>query len=192
MHSTSHDWLDADLLFFWGDDLVSRTIEFFTRGPSHVGILARGYAPDHERLLLFESTTLCKLPDVMAHAPIEGVQAHYPEDRIEAYPGRVARMRLADFWRLDRDEADLLRGEVHELHGLPYDLEGAVLTELRLTRHWFRPYADMGSVFCSEMCAALLMRLGRLGDDNPSRYTPAGLMRRLRKTGKYSAPEFLK
>jgi hypothetical protein len=183
------DWQAGDLLIFFGTDWTSRAIEIVTRGPSHVGIVSR---PTDWRPLLYESTTLCDLPDGLTGRRWAGVQAHAPDERARSYRGRVARLALAPTWQLNRYEADLLERMLGHLHGTAYDLSGALLSGTRLFK-WtsLMPYADLGSLFCSELCATVLMRLGRLPLSNPSLYDPAGLVRRLRRCGVYLRPEAL-
>lgn len=182
-------WESGDILIFFGTDWSSRVIELATRGPSHVGIVSRH---DDRTHLLYESTTLCDLPDQLTGQLCAGVQAHEPEERVNRYRGRVARLRLAPAWRLNRYEADLLGRMLRHVHGESYDLCGALLSGTRLFK-WtsLMPYPDLGSLFCSELCAAVLMRLGRLPLSNPSAYHPAGLVRKLRRCGVYRPPETL-
>lgn len=183
-------WQAGDLLIFFGTDWTSRAIELATRGPSHVGIISRN--DEHQRLL-YESTTLCDLPDELTGRPCAGVQAHEPDERVNTYRGRVARLRLAPAWQLNRYEADLLQRMLQHVHGISYDLRGALLSGTRLFK-WtdLMPYPDLGSLFCSELCAAVLMRLGRLPLSNPSAYHPAALVRKVRRCGVYQPPEYLR
>ncbi|MCA9049467.1 MAG: hypothetical protein KDA89_12110, partial [Planctomycetaceae bacterium] len=69
---------------------------------------------------------------------------------------------------------------------IPYDLTGAILSGTRLFQwsHLF-PAADLHSLFCSELVAAMLMRLSRLNRDNPTRFHPGRLLRELVRTGTY-------
>jgi hypothetical protein len=182
-------WEAGDILIFFGTDWSSRIIELATRGPSHVGIVSR---EDDRGLLLYESTTLCDLPDRLTGRTCAGVQAHEPEERVRNYCGRVSRLRLAPAWRLNRYEAQLLGQMLRHVHGAEYDLCGALLSGTRLFK-WtsLMPYPDLGSLFCSELCAAVLMRLGRLPLSNPSAYHPAALVRKLRRCGVYQPPEVL-
>jgi len=182
------DWLPGDLLFFYGRCLTSRLIEFATRGPSHVGIVSPfGGVP-----LLCESTTLCDLPCELTGVKRRGVQFHKPADRIASYEGRIARLRLADGWLLHGGEIDRLVKVLYHFRGRPYDLFGAPLSGTRVLRFTsLMPYPDLGSLFCSELCAAALMRVGRLPLSNASAYSPASLLRALRRCGTYGAPEFV-
>lgn len=176
----------GDVLFFYGRDLISRIIEVATRGPSHVAIVC-----EHQgRQLIVESTTLCPWDCVITGKRIDGVQAHYWQDRIATYPGRVDRLRLLPHWELTAEESALMSHLlIDHWIGRPYDLRGALISGtkfLKLTR-WVR-YPDLGSQFCSELVAAVLMRLGRLPLGNAQIYNPASLVRALRRCGTYAAP----
>lgn len=179
----------GDVLAFYGTDLVSRVIEYATFGPSHVGIIAyHNGSPT-----LFESTTLCPIPCLVTGKQTDGVQAHYPADRIANYPGRVERLELTPVWRMSSQQADELHQILMHLIGTPYSMNLAILSGTRLLK-WsrFLPYADDASVFCSEMVAAVLMRLGRLCVSNPEKFNPANLVRSLRWSGVYGKPEVVR
>ena len=180
----------GDLLIFYGRDFTSRIIEWATRGPSHVGIVCPH--GDHGPVL-FESTTLCETPCLLTGGCVQGVQAHEPATRIAAYPGAVARLRLTRAWRLSAAEIGLLHDWLLRVAHEPYDLRGALISGTRLFK-WtaLMPYPDLESLFCSELCAAALMRLARMPLENPSVYNPASLVRELRRCGTYGAPVFVK
>lgn len=184
----------GDLLVFYGRDFTSRVIEWATRGPSHVGIICPhpgqpGAEPGGGRLLLFESTTLCDEPCVLAGKCIQGVQAHDPRSRVAGYRGTAALLRLMPAWRLADREIGLLHDWLMRVASEPYDLRGALLSGTKLFK-WTAcmPYPDLESLFCSELCAAALMRLQRLPLANPSLYNPASLVREVRRCGTYRAP----
>lgn len=96
--------------------------------------------------------------------------------------------RLVPSWRLDKSECELLERMLLDFatRAIGYDMGGALLSGTRLLK-WSRwmPGADLEQLFCSEMIAAALMRCHRLPQDNPTRYSPALLMRRLVKLGVY-------
>jgi hypothetical protein len=199
----------GDLLIFYGRDLSSRVIEWATRGPSHVGIVCphalavppsggadRAAGPPEggtTNMLLFESTTLCDEPCALTGKRISGVQAHEPKSRIAGYPGDAALVRLMPAWRLSRREVELLHHWLMHVASEPYDLRGALISGTRLFK-WtaLMPYPDLGSLFCSELCAAALMRLHRLPLSNASLYNPASLVREVRRCGTYGAPQVIK
>ena len=180
----------GDLLIFYGRELTSRVIEWFTLGPSHVAIVC---PHGDDGPLLFESTTLCNEACVLTGQPVKGVQAHEPWSRIAGYPGAVARLRLMPAWRLSSRETELLHRWLLHVADEPYDLRGAILSGTRFFK-WtaLMRYPDLDSLFCSELCAAALMRLHRLPLTNPSLFNPASLVREVRRCGTYAAPRFLK
>lgn len=180
-------WQAGDLVAFWGRHWKSRVIEAATCGPSHVGIIIDyGHRPT-----LVESTTLCDLPCVIQNTRVQGVQAHYVWDRIANYEGHVRRVPITSIWRFSRDESAVLTDLLcQHFIGRPYNLPGALLSGTRVFK-WsrFMPYPDLGSLFCSELVSAVLTRLGRHEHENPTRFNPASLIRRLRECGTYARPE---
>jgi hypothetical protein len=177
-------WLPGDIVVFYGRDRTSRLIELVTRGPSHVGIIC--HMEPFGRVIV-ESTTLCPHPCLIAKKNRDGVQVHTIEDRVANYPGKVMRLPLASRWALRAWESRQLTDECLEWVGLPYDLGGAVVSATRWLKWW--PYPDLGSMFCSELIAALLQRFGRLPLGNPAVYSPASLIRALQRCTTYDKPE---
>lgn len=198
-------FLPGDIAACHGADWMSRCIRWGTAslirspriGPSHVAMIAALPIADLHRepqeLYWWESTTLCHRPCLLAEQCVSGVQVHSPADRISDYVaagGRVDIYRLAHFHRLDRREELLLATLLTSLMGSRYDMTGALLSGTRvfqLTRLF--PGADLHSLFCSEMLAAVLMRLNRMNHDNPTRFNPARLLRVLVRTGLYARVE---
>lgn len=155
-------------------------------GPSHVAVLCEY----HGRMVWVESTTLCRHPCVILGRPVSGCQAHLPELRIHDYladGGRIDLYRLTPIDRLSGVESELLtRILVHHFIGrlVTYDMGGALLSGTRLFKHTrLLPSADLNELFCSELAAKVLMRLGRLNRANPTRYNPACLLRELVRQG---------
>ncbi|MBX3438719.1 MAG: hypothetical protein KF861_14590 [Planctomycetaceae bacterium] len=156
--------------------------------PSHVAVCCR-----HEgRSLWIESTSLCRHPCLLQSRLIAGVQAQHPEDRIRDYVqsgGRVDLYRLTDVNQLTAGESRLLTDVLIDhfiRRRVRYDVSGALLSAtrvLQLTRLF--PGADLNRLFCSELVAAVMMRLGRMNHANPTRFHPGRLMRELVRTGKY-------
>lgn len=181
-----HPWRAGDLLCFYGRDWTSRIIELATGGPSHVGIVSHFSG---KGFLLAESTTLCDLSDAFDGRRERGVQFHVPDQRIAAYNGRVTRMSLSNGNWLTAREIGELTQFLWRMREVPYDLRGALWSGTRLLKlSGFFPYPDSRSLFCSELCAAALMRVGRLGRGNPTLFNPAALKRRLLWDGTYDAP----
>jgi hypothetical protein len=137
-----------------------------------------------------ESTTLAPRPCRVLGRRVAGVQAHDPAARIADYRaagGRVVCYRLVPIEALSNSESMLLDHILIEHFvrpALPYSLTGALLSGTRVFQ-WTRlfPLADLRQLFCSELIAAVYMRLGRLPRDNPTRYSPARLLRTLVRHG---------
>lgn len=192
------DWEPGDLAACYGGDAASRAVSLITAsplapaglrfGPSHLAIICL----EADRPLWVESTTFCRRPCVVLSDHTNGAQAHPPADRIADYEssgGRVERYRLTEINSLSSGESALLSRILLEhivKRRLPYDLRGALLSgtrALQLSRLF--PAASLESLFCSELVAAVLMRLNRMNHANPTRFNPARLLRVLVRTGKY-------
>ncbi len=190
------EFLPFDLAACYGTDPAARAITWLTAsvlspprlrlGPSHVAVICEF----HGSLVWVESTTLCAHPCVILGRPVSGCQAHLPEMRIDDYVsagGRVDLYRLSPVDRLSQFESDLLtKILVRHFIGreITYDLGGALLSGTRLfKRTRLLPSADLNELFCSELAAKVLMRLGRLNRDNPTKYNPASLLRQLVREG---------
>lgn len=192
------DFQPLDLLACYGTDATAQAITWLTAsafapprlrlGPSHVAVICE----HHGSPLWLESTTLCPHPCAVLGYRVEGVQAHLPEERIHDYVsagGRVDVYRLSAIDRLSQSESELLSKILirHFLGRLvTYDLGGALLSGTRLfKRTRLLPAADLNELFCSELVAAVLMRLGRLNRANPTRYNPACLLRQVVREGTF-------
>ncbi len=193
-----YDFQPLDLAACYGSDLTARAISYGTAsllaparlriGPSHVALMCE----HHGRMVWVESTTLCRHPCVIRGESVIGCQAHLPESRLYDYcssGGRVDIYRLAPIERLSSAESRLLtKILVRHFIGrqVTYDMGGALLSGTRLfKRTRLLPSADLNELFCSELVAAVLMRLGRMNRANPTRFNPACLLRQLVRQGTY-------
>jgi hypothetical protein len=188
----------GDLVACYGADWISRFIRWVTwsawapaglrLGPSHVAVISES----DRGLLWVESTTQCPHPCLIRGQRVSGCQAHDPEVRSRDFlnsGGFVEVWRLTDINQLNREERLLLRGILFRhflIHPVGYDFGGAILSGARTIR-WLGllPGTDLDSLFCSELVAALLMRLNRLNHANPTGFSPARLLRMLVMLGKY-------
>lgn len=191
----------GDIVACYGTDWPSRGISLATAslfpprrlmvGPSHVAILC-----EHFRwgMVWVESTSFAPRPCLTSEGtqPTYGVQMHLPLDRINDYVangGSVDLYRLTDINRLTQDESELLTTILvrHFVDSRKtYDMRGAALSgmrRLKATRCF--PGADLEKIFCSELIAATLQRLNRMNRENPSKFNPACMMRRLVRDGVY-------
>lgn len=188
----------GDIMACYGTDAVSRIISWQTLslaaprglklGPSHVAVML----PIAGELLWCESTSMSPRPCVYAGRAVSGCQLHAAEPRIEDYKatgGAVVLYRLADVWTLSGTEQRQL-GDIYKRHFVAarksYDYGGAAISGTRLWK-WLPVVPDdaLESLFCSELIAALLMRMGRMNIDNATRFNPGSLLRRLVSTGVY-------
>ncbi len=144
---------------------------------SHVGIIGEY----NGELLLFESTTLDELPCVIQGKSIDGVKAVRLKDRFEQYSGRMWHYPI--YRPLFTNEANRLNAFLLETIGVPYDHIGAIRAG-GIGWSWFESMihrADLGSIFCSELCAAGHTKIGLLQTDNVSRWNPNRFLRRERR-----------
>jgi hypothetical protein len=138
-------------------------------------------------MVLWESTTLCRLPDMLTGERVQGVQVHGIEERIASYNGSVYHLPLVPSWRLAYDEWSVLTRFLAHHKGGHYDYEGAAISGSRVFKFLENRWPDQKSIFCSELCAAGLMRVGRLPVSNSSLFNPANLVRAIQSTGTHSA-----
>lgn len=188
----------GDLIACFGADLTSRAISTITGciwapsglrwGPSHVAIIGE----QDQQPIWVESTTLCPHPCLIRKELVAGPQAHPPQLRMADYlaaGGRIDIYRPTPLNRFTGHESALLSRLLMEecvSANLPYDLTGALLSGSRyLPRSRWFPAADLTAFFCSELVAAVLMRMGRLNRQNPARFHPGRLLRTLVQEGTY-------
>uniref|UniRef100_UPI003F5BDC36 hypothetical protein n=1 Tax=Planctomicrobium sp. SH664 TaxID=3448125 RepID=UPI003F5BDC36 len=188
----------GDIAACHGTDWTSRVIRWSTAsflpprrlmlGPSHVAMICSWQGEQ----IWVESTRMCRTNCLIHGRPVSGAQAHLPGDRIADYVlngGRVDLYRLTAVNRLSHDEQRLLTALLMQFFVIPgvnYDLGGALLSGTRVFQ-WSRlfPRANLEQLFCSELVAAVVMRLNRMNHANPTRFNPARLLRTLVQTGKY-------
>lgn len=192
------EFLPGDIAACYGADWTGRCISLGTAslfgpaklkvGPSHVAVLCE-YQGD---LVWVESTTLCAAPCLIRGRRVAGAQAHRPRDRVSEYVGsrgRVDVYRLTPINRLSVLESQLLSTILIDHFvkaGTLYDLRGALLSGTRAFQFSrLFPGANLEELFCSEMVAAVTMRLNRMNHSNPTRFNPARLLRELVRSGKY-------
>lgn len=189
---TSFKFHPGDILAFRGRDLVSRAIQwgtYLTTGPwwplrlppSHVGIIC----DIRDQMLLVESTTMSHRRCLERSEVHDGVQVQHPLERISDYAGDCEVWRLVPMESLSSGESTLLTRIVLDYYirqgKVGYDFLRATLSGTRWLRLFDNP--DPYKAFCSELCYALLARVGRLPKDDPARYNPARLLRIMRRCG---------
>ena len=188
----------GDIAACYGTDPVSRVIRCWTGSrllptalrmrPSHVAMLC----PYNGERVWVESTSRRPHECLVRGETVSGCQVQPPRLRIADYVhagGHVDLYRINPFYRLRDGEADELAGWLIDYFvraGAGYDTRGAVLSGTRVYQlSQLFPVADLETVFCSELIAAVLMRLNRINHTNPARYNPARLMRQIVRDGLY-------
>ena len=198
----------GDVFACWGSDLMSKVISLETSSPlgpaqmrwapSHVAMACPRWFPRHHlECYWWESTTMTQRHCLEAEQPVSGCQVHRIRERLQDYVfagGNVSVYRLTEFDSLTSHEVMQLRallgqcvgdGEDLDRRPVTYDTAGALCSGTRVVRRFSAWRNQLDSLFCSELLAAVLQRLGRLCRENPSAFTPARLLRRLLSEGTY-------
>lgn len=202
---TRFNFKSGDVVACYGTGAISRIITvgtstlFAPRGtriaPSHVAIITKTGGDGLS--LWVESTSLSERPCLVRGETVSGVQAHFVEDRAKDFlyhGGRIIVFRLSGIDGLSEEENLLLTRITNHLINsrASYDTRGAIISGTRVFKrtrflelfsHWLP--IDLNSLFCSELIAAVLMRLGRMNRTNPTRYSPGSLVRELVAQGTY-------
>lgn len=168
------EYKSGDLIFFWGNDNLSRLISWITWGPSHVAIIVKY----NNQLLLAESTTLYNKPCVAQEKIVSGVQLHHIAERIEDYKnGKIQHCPLSGDCSLTNIQCDTLENIITDNLGVIYDSKMAILSATPFLK--MLPYPDKSSLFCSAFVARTYQIINRMNWSNPEIYSPAGLRRSL-------------
>ena len=161
----------GDLVLFAGKGWLSRLIQIGTASRwSHVGMVL--VLLEYNVVLLWESTTLSSLPDIVSGRGRKGVQLVALSERLRTYDGCAAVCHLKGAALSDADTRALTRFR-HEVRGRPYEQSKLQLI-VAVFRRWCGFGEDLSSLFCSELVAEAYQRMGLLDPDVPSNsYTPA-------------------
>jgi hypothetical protein len=160
-----------DLVFFSGHGFISRGIKFVTRSKwSHVGVVWRIHNAD--LVLLIESTTLSKVPDVYSGEGRKGFQIVPLRQRFDTYVGTIG----VRHWVGDRPE-DLdkrINRLRHRFRGVLYEKRELELVASALPWPVFRE--NTHTLFCSEVGAEIHQEFGLIPEKVPSNsFSPAEL-----------------
>jgi len=168
----------GDIVLFSGSGVISKTIQYFSRSEwSHVGMVIRDLGWD--MLLLWESTTLSKVKDVESRGQRQGVAIRPMSDRLRDYPvGKVAFRKLQNI-TITGEMKQALIAFRNEIKGRDYEESKIELMRSAYDGFLGDNKEDLSSVFCSELVAEALQRMGVLKEHDedggyPSNeYTPA-------------------
>ena len=159
----------GDIILFSGKGLVSGMIKWFTGSKwSHVGVVV--VDKEWDMVLLWESTTLSKIKTIHGNVK-QGVAIRPLSERINEYD-EVAVRHLEE--PLTSDQEVILSELRAELKGRNYEEDKVELFKSAYDFIGGHNEEDLSSVFCSELVAEYLQRVGFLGGGfSSNEFTPA-------------------
>jgi len=151
----------GDIVLFSGKGGISAGIKWFTTSKwSHVGMVVR--LPDWNMVLLWESTTLSNVADVIDGKAKQGVQLVALSERLRTYGGEAAIRRLSVKRTATMNNA-LMRLR-QEVKGRPYEESKVELVKAAYDGWWGENTENLSSLFCSELVAEAYQRMGLLSN----------------------------
>jgi len=151
----------GDIVLFSGKGGISAGIKWFTTSKwSHVGMVVR--LPDWNMVLLWESTTLSNVADVIDGKAKQGVQLVALSERLRTYGGEAAIRRLS-VKRTTAMNNSLMRLR-QEVKGRPYEKSKVELVKAAYDGWLGENTENLSSLFCSELVAEAYQRMGLLSN----------------------------
>lgn len=165
------DMQTGDLILFNGQYEGSQFIELLEGSEwSHVGMVVR--LPSHEEPLLWESTSLVNLPDVIYKDYKPGPKLVILKERLEHYGDELKKYKDANFayrklsvQRTPEMQYNL-ESLISRLHGIPDPGFWEMIWDVVKGRI-FHIKVNLDRYFCSELVAETYLSLGLLGDKKP-------------------------
>jgi len=163
----------GDVWIFRGASLADRAIRALTNAPvNHVGmaVVLEDLPP-----LLWHAELGKSLPDAWTGERHRGVQLHKLEDAVRTWDekyGQRAWVRQLEGGTVTREQEDRLIETIDKYNGKPFP------TTPGLARSWAtgrlrRREVSRETIYCAELVAVTLQRMGLLGDKRPmSWYDP--------------------
>jgi hypothetical protein len=162
----------GDIVLFSGKGFISGLIKWFTRSPhSHVGMVIRSVEID--MILLWESTTLSKVKDILSHTSKQGVQLVLLSERVNTYKGKIG-IRKLEGVDMTGKRIETLTDFRNEMKDCDYEQNKLELAKSAYDGPFGRNKENLSSVFCSELIAEMYERWELLPEAVASNeYTPA-------------------
>jgi len=161
----------GDILLFKGSGVFSALIMALPSAEySHVGIFIDH--PIHGKLV-FESTSLGTLPDVVTGDLVCGVQITDADNRIADYDGEVFLRPIKG--ELTQDQMRSIFEFIEKWHGTPYEEDNRQLYNAQVDIFpWNKNKPDASTLFCSETVIMCLRDAKIIIDDgiSPNEFTP--------------------
>ena len=130
-----------------------------------------------DMLLLWESTTLSNVEDVIAKRAVRGVQLVPFSERVKTYDGKVAIRRLSKAITLAMQKR--LVAFRRKVSGRPYERNYIELIKAAYDGPFGENKENLSSLFCSELVAEAYQQMGLLNDPPKgwpaNEYTPRDL-----------------
>jgi len=168
------DQLNTGDIVLFSSRGIGLFLTFFTPSKwSHVGMVVK--LDDWDEVLLWESTPVSDLKDVIDKKAKKGVQTVFLSDRIKTYKGEIS-IRRVDF-KFDEDKKNALidfRGKVKDRD---FENDEIEIIKAYLDGPFRENKEDLSSLFCSELVAEAYQKMKLLKDvdsgGKPSNeYTP--------------------
>jgi len=180
-----------DIFLFSGKGRISEWIKWATGSDwSHVGLSLCLH--QYDCVVLFESTTLSNLPDLISGTATKGVQLVNLSLRLNDYDGDIGWRPVSGPRRRKMKSAAM--DFVREFHGTPYERSQIELIKSafdfggRLTEN----QEDASSIFCSELAAMLFRHVGIMPEGMAANeFTPADFSTILPLNPDYEAQEII-
>jgi hypothetical protein len=149
----------GDIVLFSGNRKFSTAIRWFTKSIwSHVGMVLN--LKEHDLVLVWESTKLDNVKDIVDKKAKKGVQLVPLSDRIKEYPGKVAVRRLEVEGKEEMNEP--LMDFRKEVKDRDYEKDMVELLKSAYEGPMGENVEDLSSLFCSELVAEAYQRMGLL------------------------------
>lgn len=164
----------GDIVLFSGKGVSSSVIRWFTDSKwSHVGMVMR--LEDWDMVLLWESTGLHNIKDIVTGKEKKGVQLVPLSGRLSTYKGKVAIRRLT--MKRTKEMKETLKNLREVFKNKEYEKSEIQLLKAAYEGPFGENVEDLSSLFCSELIAEAYQRMGLLAEPpkgQPSNeFTPA-------------------
>ena len=156
----------GDIVLFSGMGRISDLIKFFSGSKwSHIGLVVK--SDDIDMVLLWESTSLNSVNDIESGTAKNGVQLVALSERIAKYDGEISVRHFQS--EITQDMRNALKQFRKESKNKPYEKSRLELAFSLIDVGWFtNNEEDFSSMFCSELVAEALEKMGIMNGDLPA------------------------
>jgi len=157
------DLKTGDIVLFSGMGRISDLIKFFSGSKwSHIGLVVK--SDDFDMVLLWESTSLSSIDDIEDGIAKNGVQLVALSERIAQYDGEISVRQFEG--EITPDMLVALKEFRRVSKNKPYEKSRWELASSLIDIGWFTENVeDFSSIFCSELVAEALEKMGIMNGD---------------------------